>query len=126
MASIVHPPDPFWPIQGEKPRADFLNWKKEFKLYLGSKESAATRQIANKRLSLREPITAAQQQTLDSLTLTAMDTLRDLFLGLGSEGFRKFDLKSGWDFDNLAQHTLDEALAICDGLFREKQHPVLL
>ncbi|MCP3668573.1 MAG: hypothetical protein GY696_39845, partial [Gammaproteobacteria bacterium] len=103
---------------------DFLNWKKEFKLYLGPKESAATCQIANKRLSLREPITVDQQQTLDSLRLTATDALRDLFLGIGSEGFRKFDLKSGWDFDNLAQHTLDDALAICDGLFREKQHPV--
>ncbi|MCP3663887.1 MAG: hypothetical protein GY696_15575 [Gammaproteobacteria bacterium] len=78
-----------------------MNWKKEFKLYLGSKESAATRQIANKRLSLREPITAAQQQTLDSLRLTATDALRDLFLGLSSArlpkirpevrmGFRQF------------------------------------
>ncbi len=130
MASTIHPPDPFLPVQGEQPRVDFANWKKEFRLFLSAKEIATNRQIANKRLSLREPLTEAQTAAFNQLVITETDKLHDLFLGLGSEAFRKFGLKTGWDFENLEDpqnpHTLLEALGICDGMFSEQQHPVLL
>ncbi len=64
------------------------------------------------------------------MALAETDKVHDIFSGLGSEAFRKFGLKTGWDFENLENpqnpHTLLEALRNCDGMFSEQQHPVLL
>ncbi len=70
-------------------------------MFLSVKEIATNRQIANKRFRIREPATAAQEAALNQLALTETDKLHDLFLGLGSEAFRKFGLKTGWDFKKL-------------------------
>ncbi len=112
------------PFPRESARQDFLDWRTEFQLYPTHLEGELSRQINLRCLGAE--LTAAQQAALDALQPSEQSNLRQMFSCLGSESFRWFKMKSGWDAIALvAANTLAAALAICDDIFCGRPHPVL-
>ncbi len=81
---------------------------------LTNREEELNRQINLRRL--RAQLAAAQQAALDALRRS--EHSKELFTCLGSEGFRRVRIKSGWDATaQIVAHTLVAAPAICDDIF---------
>ncbi|MCP3664988.1 MAG: hypothetical protein GY696_21240, partial [Gammaproteobacteria bacterium] len=120
-----HPPDQFLPNSGEDPRIDFREWASDWSIYILRKTKAATKNKANRRVSLPAQLTPEQTASLNALDYVEEDKLVDLFSALGTEGYRRFRLKTGWQVNQLGQHTHDEALEICTELFQHRVRPIV-
>ena len=119
-----HPPDHFLPNSGEDPRVDFREWSAGWTHFVKRKSKIATKNIATRRITLPDP-TAAQLSSLAALDYSEEDKIDDLFSALGTEGYRRFRMKAGWDSSNIGAHTYQEALSTCDELFRQKIRPIV-
>ncbi len=121
-----HPPDPYLPEPGESPRVPFREWIDMWELYILSKSEAKAEIRANREMTMPKDVTAADKtRLLSSLDYTEKKKLLNLFTGLGTEGYRRFKVRSGWVASDLEGKTHDEAIQICKGLFEENIRPIV-
>lgn len=80
-----HPPDSFLP--------NAVGWT----IHIMRKSKNTEKSIAIRKMNLPQPLTDANVQSLATLIYTEEDKLIDLFSALGTEGFRRFRMKTGWE-----------------------------
>ncbi|MCP3665951.1 MAG: hypothetical protein GY696_26215 [Gammaproteobacteria bacterium] len=74
---------------------------------------------------LSAPPTERQLEAMEEMRIMEERKIRDLFVGLSSEGFRQFLAKTAWDPVDLTGKTCADALTRCDELFGEKKYRIL-
>ncbi|MCP3665898.1 MAG: hypothetical protein GY696_25945, partial [Gammaproteobacteria bacterium] len=115
--------DTYLPYEHSPATCLWDDWERTFKLNIQTWCDERENQISLRKLTLAGAITQAQNDILDELRPTEPQKIRKLLSGLGSEGFRQFSLRhSDWDASNLGNKTLDEALELCQSIFRDKVH----
>ncbi len=82
--------------------------------------------LLNRRITRPAELTLEQQNSLNMLDYSEDNKLLDLFAALGTEGYRRFRIKTGWDPSNLGNHTHQEALGICSALFRRGTRKIVV
>ncbi|MCP3664493.1 MAG: hypothetical protein GY696_18720, partial [Gammaproteobacteria bacterium] len=82
-------------------------------------------QINSRLAGLSAAPTDRQLEAMNAMRITEERKIRDLFVGLGSEGFRQFLAKTAWDPADLTGKTCVDALTRCDELFGDRKHPIL-
>ncbi|MCP3667870.1 MAG: hypothetical protein GY696_36175, partial [Gammaproteobacteria bacterium] len=93
-----HLPHAFQELPGKVSSKAWADWRCDFELFVDRKVSKRERVVALRYLTLANP-TPAQQAALDALAISEKDKLLDLLGCLGSEGLRRFRMKSSWNIN---------------------------